>query len=328
VSAYFAGTFFIAIFVVRTIILNMEKFELTILGCGSAKPTTRHMPSAQVLNVRDKLFMIDCGEGTQLQYCRNKLPFSRLNHIFISHLHGDHIFGLPGLISTFNLLGRTAELHVHSPKGLEQMMKPIMDYCNYDMSYQVFFHEFDTNQSAVIFEDRTLMVTTIPLKHRVPTCGFLFQEKEGLRHIRRDMIEAYEIPIAYINNIKAGADFVLPDGEVIANEKLTTPASKVHSYAYCSDTMFLPQIVEQVRGVDLLYHEATYAAEHEAKAQLHFHSTTVQAAQIAKEAQVKQLIIGHFSARYIDERLLLEEARSIFPNTILAQEDQSILVED
>ena len=202
----------------------MEKFELTILGCGSAKPTTRHLPSSQVLNVRDKLFMIDCGEGTQLQYCRNKLSFSRLNHIFISHLHGDHLFGLPGLISTFNLLGRTAELHVHSPKGLEQMMKPIMDYCNYDMSYQVFFHEFDTNQSAVIFEDRTLTVTTIPLKHRVPTCGFLFKEKEGLRHICHDMIDAYEIPMAYINNIKAGADFVLPDGEVITNDRLTSPA--------------------------------------------------------------------------------------------------------
>lgn len=306
----------------------MEKFELTILGCGSAKPTTRHFPSSQVLNVRDKLFMIDCGEGTQLQYCRNKLSFNRLNHIFISHLHGDHLFGLPGLISTFNLLSRTADLHVHSPKGLQQMMQPIMDYCNYDMSYQVFFHEFDTNQSAMIFEDRTLTVTTIPLKHRVPTCGFLFKEKEGLRHIRRDMIDAYEIPIAYINNIKAGADFVLPDGEVIANDRLTTPASKAHSYAYCSDTMYHPQIVEQVRGVDLLYHEATYAAEHETKAQLHFHSTTLQAAQIAKDAQVSQLLIGHFSARYDDENKLLEEAKSIFPNTILAQEDQTVLVED
>lgn len=306
----------------------MEKFELTILGCGSAKPTTRHFPSSQVLNVRDKMFMIDCGEGTQLQYCRSKLPFSRLNHIFISHLHGDHMFGLPGLISTFNLLGRTAELHVHSPKGLEQMMKPIMDYCNYDMSYQVFFHEFDTDKPALIFEDRTLTVTTIPLKHRVPTCGFLFREKEGLRHIRRDMIDAYGIPVAYINNIKAGADYVLPDGEVIANERLTSPASPTHSYAYCSDTTYLPQIVEQVRGVDLLYHEATYAAEHEPKAQLHFHSTTLQAAQIAKDAGVKQLVIGHFSARYIDESLLLDEARSVFPNTLLAQENLTILVDD
>ena len=251
----------------------MEKFELTVLGCGSAKPTTRHFPSSQVLNVRDKFFMIDCGEGTQLQYCRNKLPFNRLNHIFISHLHGDHIFGLPGLISTFNLLGRTAELHVYSPEGLEQMLKPLMDYCNYDMSYKVFFHEFDTNEPALIFEDRTLTVTTIPLKHRVPTCGFLFREKEGLRHLRRDMIDAYEIPIAYINTIKAGSDFVLPDGEVID-------------------------------------------------------STTLQAAQIAKDAQVKQLVIGHFSARYIDESGLLEEAKSVFPNTLLAHEDLSILVND
>ncbi|MCR4765667.1 MAG: ribonuclease Z [Bacteroidaceae bacterium] len=306
----------------------MEKFELTILGCGSAKPTTRHLPSSQVLNVRDKLFMIDCGEGTQLQYCRNKLPFSRLNHIFISHLHGDHMFGLPGLISTFNLLGRTAELHIHSPKGLEQMMKPLMDFASYDMSYQVFYHEFDTNEPTMIFEDRTLTVTTIPLKHRVPTCGFLFKEKGGLKHIRRDMIDAYEIPIAYINSIKAGADYVLPDGEVILNERLTNPASKTHSYAYCSDTIYLPEITDQLQGVDLLYHEATYAAEHAIKAQLHYHSTTLQAAQIAKDAQVKQLVIGHFSSRYIDDNMLLEEAKSVFPNTILAKENALIVIDD
>lgn len=304
----------------------MEKFELIILGCGSAKPTTRHLPSSQVLNVRDKLFMIDCGEGTQLQFCKNKLSFNRLNHIFISHLHGDHMFGLPGLISTFNLLGRTSELHVYSPKGLGQMLKPIMDFCNYDMSYQVFFHEFDTNNSALIYEDRTITVTTIPLKHRVPTCGFLFREKQGLRHIRRDMLEAYDIPIAYINNIKAGADFMLPDGEVIANDRLTTPPSTARSYAYCSDTMYLPQIIGQVARVDLLYHEATYAAEHEAKARLHYHSTSLQAAQIAKDAQVKQLVIGHYSAKYYDESILLDEAQSVFPHTILAREDQIITI--
>lgn len=306
----------------------MEKFELIILGCGSAKPTTRHLPSSQVLNVRDKLFMIDCGEGTQLQFCKNKLSFNRLNHIFISHLHGDHMFGLPGLISTFNLLGRTSELHVYSPKGLGQMLKPIMDFCNYDMSYQVFFHEFDTNESALIYEDRTVTVTTIPLKHRVPTCGFLFREKQGLRHIRRDMLEAYDIPIAYINNIKAGADFMLPDGEVIANDRLTTPPSTARSYAYCSDTMYLPQIIGQVARVDLLYHEATYAAEHEAKARLHYHSTSLQAARIAKNAQVKQLVIGHYSAKYYDESILLEEAQSVFPHTILARENQIITIGD
>lgn len=299
---------------------DMEKFELTILGCGSAKPTMKHFPSSQVLNVRDKMFMIDCGEGSQLQYCKSRLPFNRLNHIFISHLHGDHWFGLPGLISTFNLQGRTAELHVHSPQGLQQMMQPIMDYCNYDMTYQVYFHEFSTDEPAVIFEDRTLTVSTIPLTHRVPTCGFLFKEKEGLRHILRDMIDAYHIPLAYINNIKAGADFVLPDGEVIPNERLTTPPSLVHSYAYCSDTMYRPEIVELVRGVDLLYHEATYAAEDEVKAQKHFHSTTLQAAQIAKDAQVKHLLIGHFSARYTDEDKLLREAKSVFNNTLLANE--------
>ena len=306
----------------------MEKFELTILGCGSAKPTLRHNPSSQMLNVRDKLFMIDCGEGTQLQLCHNGLTFTRLNHVFISHLHGDHWFGLPGLISTMNLYNRTAELHIYSPQGLEEMMKPIMDYCNYDMSYLVFFHEFDTNEPSLIFEDRTLTVTTIPLKHRVPSCGFLFREKEGLRHIRRDMIDAYEIPIAYINNIKAGADFVLPDGEVISNDRLTTPPSKVHSYAYCSDTVFLPQIAEQVKGVDLLYHEATYAAEDEHRAVKHFHSTTVQAAEIARMAEVGKLVIGHFSARYTNEHQLLEEAKTVFPNSVLANENLHVMIDD
>ena len=226
---------------------DMEKFELTILGCGSAKPTMKHFPSSQVLNVRDKMFMIDCGEGSQLQYCKSRLPFNRLNHIFISHLHGDHWFGLPGLISTFNLQGRTAELHVHSPQGLQQMMQPIMDYCNYDMTYQVYFHEFSTDEPAVIFEDRTLTVSTIPLTHRVPTCGFLFKEKEGLRHILRDMIDAYHIPLAYINNIKAGADFVLPDGEVIPNERLTTPPSLVHSVQIpCIDQRLWSWFVEWI----------------------------------------------------------------------------------
>ena len=307
---------------------SMDKFELTILGCGSAKPTLRHYPSSQVLNVRDKLFMIDCGEGSQLQLCKFGLPFSRLNHVFISHLHGDHWFGLPGLISTFNLLGRTAELHIYSPKGLEQMMKPIMDYCNYDMTYQVFFHEFDTEKPTMIFEDRTLTVTTIPLKHRVPTCGFLFQEKEGQRHILREMIDAYEIPVAWIPSIKAGADFVLPDGEVIPNSRLTTNPNPVFSYAYCSDTMFKPEIVEQIKGVDLLYHEATYAEAEQARAEKHFHSTTLQAAQIAKQAGARRLIIGHFSARYKDEELLLQQAQTLFPNTLVAKEGLQVNLSD
>jgi len=182
----------------------MEKFELHVLGCGSALPTTRHFPTSQIVNVRDKLFMIDCGEGAQLQFRKSRLKFSRLNHIFISHLHGDHCFGLLGLISTLNLLGRTAELHIHSPKGLEDLMIPMLDFFNRQMTYRVLFHEFGTKEAAVVYEDRSLTVTTIPLRHRMPCCGFLFAEKPGPNHILRDMIDFYQVPVYELNRIKNG----------------------------------------------------------------------------------------------------------------------------
>lgn len=270
--------------------------------------------------MRDKLYMIDCGEGAQLQFRKSRLKFSRLNHIFISHLHGDHCFGLLGLVSTLNLLGRTAELHIHSPKGLEALLAPVLDYFNRQMTYSVLFHEFDTQKPALIFEDRSLTVTTIPLRHRMPCCGFLFEEKQGARHIVREMIDFYEIPVYELNRIKNGADYTTPEGKVIANELLTKPADPVRRYAYCSDTICLPSVVEQVRGVDLLFHEATFATEDEARARETFHTTAAQAAGIAREAGVKRLLIGHFSARYEDESPLLEEASAIFPHTLLAKE--------
>ena len=237
----------------------MEKFELHILGCGSALPTTRHFPTSQILNVRDKLFMIDCGEGAQLQFRKSRLRFSRLNHIFISHLHGDHCFGLLGLISTLNLLGRTAELHIHSPQGLEELLKPMLDFFNHQMTYPVVFHAFETKEPTLVYEDRSLTVTTIPLRHRMPTCGFLFAEKP-------EMIDFYQIPVYELNRIKNGADYVTPDGETIPNRRLTRPSDPPRSYAYCSDTLPLASVVEQVRGVDLLFHEATFAEEDAARA--------------------------------------------------------------
>lgn len=298
----------------------MEKMELHILGCGSALPTVRHNPASQVLNVRDKLYMIDCGEGTQLQMRKSRLNFSRLGHIFISHLHGDHCFGLFGLISTFNLLGRTAELHIHSPRGLQQLMQPMLDFFCPQLTYAVCFHEFDTRQAALIYEDRSLTVSTIPLRHRMPCCGFLFAEKEGLRHIRRDMVDFYGVPVYELNRIKAGADYAAPDGQRIANERLTTPADPVRRYAYCSDTLPLPSVTEQVRGVDLLYHESTFADEEEARARETFHTTASQAAALARDAAVGQLLMGHYSARYDDEAQLLAEARRFFPTALLAFE--------
>ena len=249
----------------------MEKFELHILGCGSALPTTRHFPTSQIVNVRDKLFMIDCGEGAQLQFRKSHLKFSRLNHIFISHLHGDHCFGLLGLISTLNLLGRTAELHIHSPKG--------------QMTYKVLFHEFDTKEPMLIYEDRSLTVTTIPLRHRMPCCGFLFAEKRRPNHIIREMVDFYQVPVYELNRIKNGADYVTPEGKTVSNNLLTRPSAPSRSYAYCSDTIYLPSIVEQIKGVDLLFHEATFANEDAPRAKETFQeaSAIFPDTQLAKE---------------------------------------------
>lgn len=298
----------------------MEKFELHILGCGSALPTTRHFPTSQVLNVRDKLFMIDCGEGAQLQFRKSRLKFSRLNHIFISHLHGDHCFGLLGLISTLNLLGRTADLHIYSPKGLEELMAPMLAFFNREMTYRLFFHPFETKEATQIYEDRSLTVSTIPLRHRIPCCGFLFAEKPGLNHIVREMVDYYQVPLYELNRIKNGADYVTPEGELIPNSRLTRPAAPARRYAYCSDTLPLASVREQVRGVDLLFHEGTFAEEAAPRARETFHTTAAQAATLAREAGVKRLVIGHFSARYEDESLLLQEATRIFPDTVLARE--------
>ena len=237
----------------------MEKFELHILGCGSALPTTRHFATSQVVNVRDKLYMIDCGEGSQLQFRKSRLKFSRLNHIFISHLHGDHCFGLLGLISTLNLLGRTAELHIHSPKGLEALFVPMLSFFCRQMTYQVLSHEFETKEPGMIYEDRSLTVTTIPLRHRMPCCGFLFAEKQRPNHIIREMVDFYEVPVYELNRIKNGEDYVTPEGKIVSNSLLTRPSDPPRSYAYCSDTIYMPEIAEQIKGVDLLFHEATFA---------------------------------------------------------------------
>lgn len=304
----------------------MEKFELHILGCGSALPTTRHFSTSQIVNVRDKLFMIDCGEGAQLQFRKSHLKFSRLNHIFISHLHGDHCFGLLGLISTLNLLGRTAELHIHSPKGLETLLTPMLDFFNRQMTYKILFHEFDTKEPMQIYEDRSLTVTTIPLRHRMPCCGFLFAEKRRPNHIIREMVDFYQVPVYELNRIKNGADYVTPEGKTVSNNLLTRPSAPSRSYAYCSDTIYLPSIVEQIKGVDLLFHEATFANEDAPRAKETFHTTAAQAAEIARKAEVKKLLIGHFSARYEDENILLQEASAIFPDTQLAKETLCVSV--
>ena len=304
----------------------MEKFEVNILGCGSALPTTRHFASSQVINIREKLFMVDCGEGAQLQLRRSKLKFTRLNHIFISHLHGDHCFGLMGLISTFSLLGRTAALHIYAHEELQKLLAPHLEFFCKGMTYDVVFHAIDPTKATVIYDDRSVSVSTIPLKHRIPTCGFLFQEKKTPNHIIRDMVDFYQIPVFELNRIKSGEDYVTPDGVVVPNSRLTTPSAPARSYAYCSDTICLRNILPQIKGVDLLFHEGTFAQCDAARAKETFHTTAQQAAEIARDAEAKQLVIGHFSARYEDESVLLKEAQAVFPNTLLAKENLRITI--
>ena len=304
----------------------MEKFELTILGCGSALPTTRHFATSQVLNVREKLYMIDCGEGAQLQMRRSRLKFSHLNHVFISHLHGDHCFGLIGLISTFGLLGRTTPLHVHAPENLGPMLQHMLDFFCKGLDFKVEFHPVDTTSHALIHEDRSVSVYSIPLRHRIACCGYLFREKELLPHIRRDMIDFYRIPLCEINNIKNGKDWITEEGQTIPHTRLTTPALPPRSYAYCSDTIYLPKLSSLVEGVNLLFHEATFLHEDLQRAQETFHTTALQAATLAKDSHVKALCIGHFSARYEEESVLLDEAKSVFEHTILAKENLNIKI--
>ncbi|MDD7461451.1 MAG: ribonuclease Z [Prevotellaceae bacterium] len=298
----------------------MEPFRVHILGCGSALPTLRHHASSQVVEIREKLFMIDCGEGTQMQLRRSRIRFTKVSAVFISHLHGDHCFGLLGMISTFGMLGRTASLKVYAPAEYEDLFHRQMEFFCSNLEFEVEFCPIDTTQNVVVYEDKSLTVETIPLEHRVACCGFLFREKPTLPHIRRDMLDYYQIPVSQVNNIKLGADWVMPDGEIIPNSRLTRPADKARSYAYCSDTRYMPRLHKMVTGVDTLYHEATYDKSFEGRARMYYHSTAEQAAKVARDAAVGKLVLGHFSARYEDESVLMEEAQQIFPHCVLANE--------
>ena len=270
--------------------------------------------------------MVDCGEGTQMQLRRSHIRFTKLGHVFISHLHGDHCFGLIGLISTFGLLGRTATLHIYAPAALGNMLQAQLDLFCTHLGYDVEFHPIDTTLRKIIYEDRSLTVETLPLQHRVPCCGFLFREKPTLPHIRRDMLDFYGIPTSQVANIKAGADWTTNDGTIVENSRLVLPADAPRSYAYCSDTAYMPTLHQELKGVTTLYHESTYGEDNIERASKYNHSTAAQAATVARDANVQQLILGHYSSRYEDENILLNEARNIFPNTILAQENMVINV--
>ena len=298
----------------------MEPFKVHILGCGSALPTLRHYASAQVVEVRDKVFLLDCAEGTQMQLRRCRVRFTKLSHVFITHLHGDHCFGLIGMISTFGLLGRTATLHIHAPKELGPMLDSQIRFFTHDLGFDIEFHPVDTTVNKVVYEDRSVTVESIPLQHRMPTCGYLIREKALLPHIRREMIDFYQIPVSQINNIKNGADWTTPECEVIPNARLVKAADPVRSYAYCTDTRYMPKLHELLKGVTTLYHESTYGEDNIQQAEKYFHSTACQAAMVAKDAGVGKLLLGHYSSRYEHEEVLLEEAKKVFENSYLTNE--------
>lgn len=298
----------------------MEPFKIHILGCGSALPTLKHNASSQLIEMRGKCFMVDCGEGAQMQFRRSHIHFSKLNAIFISHMHGDHCFGLMGLLSTLGMLGRTSNLRIYAPKDYEPLFRQQVEFFMQTMEYEMEMIPVDTEKQQVIYEDHSLTVETVPLQHRVPCCGFIFREKPTLPHIRRDMIDYYGIPVSQINNIKNGADWTNEDGDIIPNARLVQPADSPRSYAYCSDTRFVPGLKEKVKGVTVLYHESTYTSDQEDRAKIYYHSTARQAATIAAGAGVGTLLLGHYSARYNDEQVLLEEAKAVFDHSILSQE--------
>lgn len=297
--------------------------KLTILGCYAATPRTLTNPTSQVLEIKNHMFLIDCGEGTQVQLRKHKIKFSRINHIFISHLHGDHFFGLPGLISTFRLLGRDKEMHVYGPKGIKEAITLLLKLGDSWTNYPLYFHELKSKESETVYEDERVSVKTIPLDHRVYTNGYLFREKLGARKLDINAVTEYGIDKAYFQNIKNGKDVVLDSGERIANTLLSFDPPKPKSYAFCSDTAFKPAIVPLISGVDTLYHEATFL---ESEAQLAVktkHATAKEAAQIAKDAKVGTLVLGHYSTRYKSISLFKEEAQQIFEKVELADDGKS-----
>ncbi|QBA63779.1 ribonuclease Z [Muriicola soli] len=294
--------------------------KLHILGCHAATPSMKGNPTSQILEIRNSVFLIDCAEGTQVLLRQHKIKFNRINHIFISHLHGDHFFGLPGLISTFQLLGREKELHIYGPSGLKEVILALLRVGNSWTNYSLVFHELQKSTSELIFENDKLQVRTIPLNHRIYTNGFLFSEKPKERKLNIAAVAKYKVDKAFFKNIKGGKDVLLDSGELIPNSLLSSDPPSPKSYAYCSDTAFDLSIVPLIKGVDLLYHEATFLSNEAQLATRTKHSTAVEAARIAKEAGVKGLLLGHFSTRYKNKKAFIDEASAIFSEVALAED--------
>lgn len=297
--------------------------KLTILGCGSATPTSQRNPTAQVLNVHERFFLIDCGEGTQMQMAKYGVKGHRVNHIFISHLHGDHYLGLMGYLSSLHLVGRTAMMHIYCPEPLQEILELQWKHSGTELKFPITYHHLQPGEN-VILETNALTVKSFPLKHRIPCWGFRFDEAPKPRNIKKEKLKQYKIPVEKIREIRDGADFITEEGEVINNAELTQVTTPPKSYAFCSDTIYDPSLAKYVKGVNLLYHESTFMNNLAQRAEQTFHSTTSQAAEIAKKAEVERLMIGHYSSRYKETDEILKEAQMVFENTIAAYDGLSV----
>lgn len=294
--------------------------KLSILGCYSATPRTLNNTTSQVLEINNHMFLIDCGEGTQVQLRKHKIKFNRIKHIFISHLHGDHCFGLVGLVSTFRLLTREADLHIYGPKGIKEIITLQLKLSNSWTNYNLFFHELTSKESQLIYEDDKVEVHTIPLDHRIYTNGYLFKEKEGEKKLNIEAVKEANIDVAYYRKLKQGFDVENEDGVLIDNTTVTSPADKPKSYAFCSDTKYKEDIIPLIKACDVLYHESTFLDKHAYYAEKTKHSTAKQAAIIAKKANVKTLLLGHYSTRYDDLSVFKDEAKEVFENVKLSDD--------
>lgn len=304
----------------------MDAFDITVLGCSSALPAFGRYPSSQLMHIAGRYFLIDCGEGTQMQLRRYSLKFQRIDHIFISHLHGDHYLGLPGLLSSMHLLGRTEPLDLYADQGLADILEVNNRYSGTTLRYTVNFHPLNFSEPAILFDDDKVKISTLILKHTIPCCGFVFEEKQRPRKLMKEKIEALQIPIARLESLKMGDNYTTPEGMVIPNAELTSSPLPPRKYAYCSDTSYNPDIVPQLKGADLIYHESTFMEDMRNRAEQTMHSTAKDAAAIAKDAEAKRLLLGHYSARYKNLEPLLDEARIIFPQSHLAVEGEKYFV--
>lgn len=303
-------------------------FSVTILGTSSAIPNSKRNPSSQVVNVHDRLFLVDCGEGTQILLRKNKIKLSKLNHICISHLHGDHIYGLFGLLSTFSLLNRRSELHIYANPNLQVLLDFHKKFFDQELTYPIIFHPLEPSFSGLVYEDNHVSVSAFSMRHSVPSHGYIFKEKERLRKIKSNKISEYNIDHEAIKNVKMGQDYRTKDGDLVPNSELTLDPPLIRSYAYCSDTKYFPQIVKHIKGVDLLYHESTFANSEKDRAKATQHSTAEQAAKIADQAGVGHLLLGHFSTRYKDLSILLNEAKAVFANSEIAEENKTYSIDE